>query len=252
MPFAVGLKESLYARNGEVASEFRRGDSLEDVLDRHLLAVERMAETDLVTSILLLSPDGKRLSHGAGPNLPQSYRDLIDGSEIGPAAGSCGTAAFLGRPIYVADIATDPLWADYRHIALSHGLCSCWSTPIRDPAGTIIGTFAIYHRTTGTPTKDELEAIDMIAGHVAEAIISAQRDARPRRDPPHLTLVSENDSPDKPLESLLAKAATLERIAGELDRDAAGPDFEESRLALKALAKDSRKLAEVIRRILKA
>jgi GAF domain-containing protein len=209
MPFAAGLRESLYARNADVASEFRRGDSLEDVLDRHLLAVERMAESDLVTSILLLSPDGKRLSHGAGPNLPQSYRNRIDGSEIGPSAGSCGTAAYLGRPVYVADIETNPLWADYRHIALSHDLRSCWSTPIRDPAGTILGTFAIYHRTPGTPTRDELEAIDMITDHVAEAIMSAQPQARPGSAPPHLTLVSGNDAPDGPLESLLMKVATL-------------------------------------------
>ena len=250
MPFAAGLKESLYARNADAASEFRRGDSLEDVLDRHLLAVERMAESELITSILLLSPDGKRLSHGAGPNLPKSYRDRIDGAEIGPSAGSCGTAAYLGRPVYVADIATDPLWADYRHLALPHGLRSCWSTPIRDPAGTVIGTFAIYHRTAGTPTSDELEAIDMITGHVAEAIISSLGEAR--REPPHLTLVSDNDPPDSPLESLLVKVATLEKIAAELERDAAGSDFEDSRLPLKALAKDSRKLAEVIRRILNA
>ena len=45
MPFAAGLQQSLHARHGEVASEFERGDSLEDILSRHLLAVEAMALT---------------------------------------------------------------------------------------------------------------------------------------------------------------------------------------------------------------
>jgi len=170
MPFAAALRESLEIRGSLLPVEFTRGDSLEHVLDRHLLAVEQNFDGELVTSILLLSDDGKRLSHGAGPHLPMSYREAIDGSEIGPCAGSCGTAAYLGRPVYVTDIATDPLWADYRHLALPHGFRSCWSTPIRDEAGSVIGTFATYHRTPGGPSSDEIEAIALITDRVAQAI----------------------------------------------------------------------------------
>lgn len=254
MPFAAGLQQSLYARDGEIASEFERGDSLEDVLNRHLLAVEAMAETELVTSVLLLSPDGLQLSHGAGPNLPQSYRDAIDGSEIGPSAGSCGTAAYLARPVYVSDIATDPLWADYRDFALAHGLRSCWSSPICDHEGAVIGTFAIYHRTAGSPTRDELEAIDMITGHVAAAILSARETAAPVRERPGLKLVSDNlpaaTAREGPFDALLMKAAKLEKLAAMLEQQAGGPDSEETRASLETLARDSRRLAKAIRRTL--
>jgi GAF domain-containing protein len=253
MPFAAGLQQSLYARHDEVASEFERGDSLEDILSRHLLAVEAMAETELVTSILLLSSDGKRLTHGAAPNLPQAYREAIDGAPIGPSAGSCGTAAFLGRPIHVADIATDPLWDDYRHHALPHGLRSCWSTPIRDISGQVIGTFAIYHRAPGKPSKEELEAIDLITDHVARAITSA-RNQSAARAMPHLRLVRDDDSAPQvdqmPFDRLLAKAMKLDAVASELEAQA-DKQPQESRLSLEALAADSRKLADVIRRILK-
>lgn len=252
MPFAAGLQESLHARHDELASEFERGDSLEDILDRHLLAVEAMAETELVTSILLLSADGKRLTHGAAPNLPQSYREAIDGSLIGPAAGSCGTAAYLGRPIHVADIAVDPLWDDYRHHALPHGLRSCWSTPIRDTAGQVIGTFAVYHRSPGKPIKEELDAIDMITDHVARAIMCARDQAVPR-PVPRLRLVRDDDpAPDfaqSSFDSLIAKAVKLEAMAAQLQLQA-DAESEESRRSLEALAADSRKLADVIRRIL--
>jgi hypothetical protein len=56
----------------------------------------------------------------------------------------------------VTDIATDPLWADYRDIALPHGLRACWSTPIFDEGHEVLGTFAIYHLATGAPTAEEI------------------------------------------------------------------------------------------------
>src|SRR6476659_1073585 len=174
MPFASGLRESLQFRDRQVHSELTGGDSLEHVLNRHLAAVEGMAEGDILTSVLLLSSDGKRLAHAAAPNLPPSYCNAIDGSEIGPRAGSCGTAAFLGRPVYVTDIASDPLWAAYRDLALPHGLRSCWSTPIRQNGGPVMGTFAIYHRTVSGPTRDDLLAIENITDNVASAIAWAR------------------------------------------------------------------------------
>ena len=254
MPFASGLLESLEIRGSEVPSEFTRGDSLESILNRHLLAVERMAEVELFTSILLLSHDGKRLSHGAAPNLPRSYRDAIDGSEIGPCAGSCGTAAYFGRPVYVSDLATDPLWADYHHLALPHGLRSCWSTPIREPSGSIVGTFAIYHRTTGGPTNDEIEAIDLITEHVAKAILWARDkqdlDPLPTSHPPHLQLVGTAVAPDTDpgwSDRLVTYVERLESLADDLDRRADAEGSEATRTRLRAVVTDSRRLITTIR-----
>src|SRR5436190_24293849 len=94
MSFAAGLRHALQLRQGDVVAELERGDSLEDVLNKHLLTVEQMSDREILTSILLLSPDGKHLTHGAAPSLPKPYREAIDGAVIGPAAGSCGTAAY--------------------------------------------------------------------------------------------------------------------------------------------------------------
>ena len=249
MPFAAGLRQSLYVRDCQLTSELTRGDRLEDMLDRHLLAVEEMAESELITSILLLSPDGKRLFHAAGPNLPRAYREAIDGSEMGPSAGSCGTAAYLGEPVYVTDIAADPLWADYRAYALEHGLRSCWSTPIRDSAGCVIGTFAIYHKNVSGPTSDEQEAIDMIADHVAQAVMKA-RGGWPRpRQPPHLSLVTDSLAKTRhdPFARLENKIARLEAIVSELDNQALDKGSGEARAEMNALAQNSRKLIKVVR-----
>jgi len=183
MPFALQLEESLRQRESKVPSEFEQGDALGLILKRYLLSVEAEADSFILTSILLL--DGTHLRHGAAPTLPAAYCEAINGSEIGPSAGSCGTAAYLGRPVYVTDIATDPLWADYRDIALPHGLRACWSTPIFDEGHEVLGTFAIYHLATGAPTAEEIAAISTITEHVSRAILwsrSAQDMLRERSE----------------------------------------------------------------------
>ena len=93
MPFAAALRQSLENRQSELPAEFSRGDSLEEVLNKHLLTVEQMGGDDVFTCILLLSPDGKRLSVGAAPSLPASYCAAGDSFEIGLSHGSCAAAA---------------------------------------------------------------------------------------------------------------------------------------------------------------
>jgi GAF domain-containing protein len=190
-------------------AEFAKGEPLESVLDRYLLVVESTAESDTITSILLL--DGTTLYHGAGPKLPRAYRKAIDGSQIGPAAGSCGTAAFLGRPVYVSDIVNDPLWKDYRDLALDHGLRACWSTPIRNSEDRLLGTFAVYHQRPRDPTKEELESIRTITEHVARAIMfyrgsdyeaASPDSSEPQPARPALKLVHDADVGDLPKQDL--------------------------------------------------
>jgi len=96
----------------------------------------------------------------SAPNLPAEYNAAIEGMPIGPKEGSCGTAAFLGEPINVADIAADPLWDDYRELALRHGLRACWSVPILAADGSVTGTFAAYHTEARLPTEDERSVME--------------------------------------------------------------------------------------------
>ena len=253
MPFAAGLRESLEIRDRQVPSEFTRGDSLEHVLNRHLLAVEQNFDGEVITSILLLSADGRRLAHGAGPNLPLSYREAIDGVEIGPCAGSCGTAAFFGRPVYVTDIASDPLWTDYRDVALPHGFRSCWSTPIRDGNGSVIATFATYHRTVGAPTAEEIDAIELITGLVAHAILwdrGGHRDLGAARRAPKLKVVGDGPVADPvpgSMARLLRHVEKLEALVADLDRQAELADSESLKANFQAAAADSRRLISSIR-----
>jgi GAF domain-containing protein len=170
MAFTNQLARSLDELDHEFGEDPSSGRDLESVLERYLVEVEEASDSDIKTSILLLDRDRAHLLHGAAPSLPKAYCEAIDGIAIGPSVGSCGTAAYAGHSIFVTDIASDPLWTDFRELALSHDLRSCWSTPIRSDEGEVIGTFAIYHSTKSAPTEEEICAIKDISGHVAGAI----------------------------------------------------------------------------------
>lgn len=150
-----------------------RGESLHQVLDT-LLRVIQLQCPGMLASILLLDPDGSHVRHGAAPDLPEDYVGAIDGLPIGPQAGSCGTAAFTRKPVIVGDIATDPLWNDYRATALKHDLRACWSTPIFDAERRVLGTFAMYFRSPGLPNQTHLRLID-ISTHIAAIAITKHR-----------------------------------------------------------------------------
>ena len=155
--------------------ELAIGDSpLEQTLGELIRIVETTSRTGVLGSILLLDPDGKHLRHGAAPSLPKPYTAAIDGAEIGPCAGSCGTAAFLGEPVFVTDIATDPLWAEFKAVALPHGLRSCWSTPITTRGHKVLGTFAMYHREPREPTVRDLALVDLVT-QTAALVIDRER-----------------------------------------------------------------------------
>ena len=161
--------EALLAGEKRLLEMVARGDSLAQILDRLCLLVEGQA-SDVFASILLLDSNGKQLRHGGAPSLPKAYTDAINGSVIGPSVGSCGTAAHRGKQVIVSDIASDPLWVNYRELALAHSLRACWSTPILSAEGKVIGTFAMYYREPRTPSPRDQEIIAQIT-HLAGVAI---------------------------------------------------------------------------------
>jgi diguanylate cyclase (GGDEF)-like protein/PAS domain S-box-containing protein len=149
------------------------GKPTPDVLDVLLRAIERQSADGMLCSVLLLEGDARRLRHGAAPSLPAAYCAALEGLEIGPRAGSCGTAAYTGEQVVVADIETDPLWTDYRSLALEHGLRACWSVPVKSRAGKVLGTFAMYYREPRAPKAADF---DLIARAASLAGIVLERD----------------------------------------------------------------------------
>ncbi|MDX6444769.1 MAG: hypothetical protein QOH71_1843 [Blastocatellia bacterium] len=157
--------EMLLGSEKRLLEMIARGDSRTLILESLCRLVEELI-SGCLASILLLDPNTNCLRHGSAPNLPTKYAEAIDGSAIGPSEGSCGTAAYRKQTVIVSDIATDPLWVDFRELALAHGLRACWSTPILSSAGNVWGTFAIYYREPCSPTPPDHNVIEQIT-HLA-------------------------------------------------------------------------------------
>jgi PAS domain S-box-containing protein len=157
----------------QVLENIARGAPLAELLEQIVRLIEGHGQ-GLLCSILLVDEQQGSVRHGAAPSLPPEFIQAIDGSKVGPAAGSCGTAVHLRARVIVEDIETHPYWADYRDLALPLGLRACWSSPIFSAEHKVIGTFAVYYREPRAPSEQELEWVDQ-ATHLAAIAIS--RDA---------------------------------------------------------------------------
>ncbi|MDN3638647.1 EAL domain-containing protein [Simiduia curdlanivorans] len=171
--------EKLLATQDHILGLIARNAELPVCLEALLLDIEALSP-EMHGSILLVDAGGNRLLHAAAPSLPTEYNAAVNGESIGPKAGSCGTAAYLRKQIIVEDIATDPLWDDYRELALKHNLRACWSTPIFSK-NQLLGTFALYFSTPRKPNDKHRRVINM-ATHVASLAIShEQRESQIRQ-----------------------------------------------------------------------
>src|SRR6267142_446267 len=137
------------------------GASLTDVLEDLCDTIDDQAP-EIISSILLMDPNGEQLWPAAGRRVPEGWVRTITPLPIGPQMGSCGTAAFLKRPVITSNIASDPLWCvvqgiDYKNLALSYGLQAAWSYPLISKDDEVLGTFAIYYPEPNSPGDSDLE-----------------------------------------------------------------------------------------------
>ncbi|SSW68000.1 Oxygen sensor protein DosP [Achromobacter veterisilvae] len=153
--------------------------SVVEVMNMVCREVERLAP-EVAASVLRVD-DAGLLRPLAAPSLPAAYADALDGAAIGPQVGACGTSAFLGRPVIVPDIATDPLWDGYRDLPLPEDIKACWSSPIKSSDGRVIGTFAFYFRERRLPDDFHHRLVDVCVYLCALALEREEARARIRQ-----------------------------------------------------------------------
>jgi signal transduction histidine kinase len=242
--------EALRAGENRILELITVGAALGDILDELVTLIE--AESRGQCSITLLESDGVHIRHGAAPTLPAGYVRAVDGAPIGPNAGSCGTAMHRRERIIVEDIASDPLWRDYRELALQHGLRACWSTPIISASGRVLGAFATYYNEVCAPVVEELRLIDDATRIAAIAIERKQSEAEvheQRRALTHLSRVAIlgelsgaiAHELNQPLTAVLSNAQAAKRL---LEREP--PDIREVQEILADIIAADRRASEVI------
>jgi len=145
------------------------GKPFQEILDGLSQKVEKYSK-GLMSSILILDKSKTFLYHGSTPSLPVGYIKKTNKVFLGPNEGSCGTAAFEKRTVIVEDISRDPLWEKHKETPLAYGLKACWSTPILDYEGNVLGTFASYYTELRKPSPAEMELVKTSANFAALAI----------------------------------------------------------------------------------
>ena len=171
------LADELRDGQAQVVEMIARNAPLPAVFDRLVRLIESQT-TDVIGSILLLDDDGRHLRHIETSSLPEAFYKAIDGLAIDSDTCACGVAAYRREPLVVTDIAVDPLWRDYRDLAIANGVHSCWSTPILSSHGAPLGVLAAYSRAAREPTSMETWHIDVaarVAGIAVERKLAEDR-----------------------------------------------------------------------------
>jgi GAF domain-containing protein len=171
---ALRRAKVLSAAENRTIGMIANGVHLPEVLDELCRTIDALSP-GVVSTVLLMDADGKRLWPGAGPRFPAALKPAINPWMVGPGRGACGTAAFLKDLVIIADVTTDPRWPDeYRALAVSHGLRASWSQPLITGAGAVLGTFAMYYAESRVPEAADLELIEA-AGQIALIAIQLER-----------------------------------------------------------------------------
>jgi formate hydrogenlyase transcriptional activator len=165
--------EALLAAEKQSLEMITGGAPLTDILQSLCDTIDAQA-SGIISTAMLMDPDGKRLWPVAGRRVPREWRAAITPLTIGASVGSCGTAAFRSQRVITSDIATDPLWFDYRDLALRNGLRAAWSQPLLSKDRQMLGTFAMYYGEPRSPGDSDLRLIEG-AGHVAVIAIEGER-----------------------------------------------------------------------------
>ncbi|HWV99425.1 MAG TPA: GAF domain-containing protein [Candidatus Acidoferrum sp.] len=177
--------EAVLAGEKRVLEMIAGGNDLASILDALCRVAEEICSGSLC-SILLLDANGERLWQGAAPSLPSSYTEVLNGREIASCWGPCGLAALRKEQVIAADIGENPLWERCRGLLRSHGLESCWSTPILSSEGKVLGTFAILSREPRSPRPKDQKLIERFTHLASIAIERARGEEALRRSEAYL------------------------------------------------------------------
>jgi PAS domain S-box-containing protein len=133
------------------------GAALPAVLDALCELIDQ--QSGLISSVYLLDRDRNRLTFAAGPHVPQPFAAATQSIAATPTSGACGAAVNSREPVIVADVASSPLYAEWRDaIRVSH-IAALWSTPFFSTDGSVLGTFAMLDGESRTPSDSQLDLV---------------------------------------------------------------------------------------------
>ena len=161
--------ESILEDQYQILEKIAKAEPLQAIFQSFLTAMEKyLSET---ACSIILCQDG-HLCHPFAPSLPKAYIEAVSEAvvPIAEGIGSCGTAAYRRDMVISSDIASDPLWQNFKHMVVPYGIKSCWSMPVFGRDQTVLAVFGIYSRDKRTPHPSEIEFVDKLTNLAGIAI----------------------------------------------------------------------------------
>lgn len=153
-----------------VLARLHAGHPVLAVLDDLAHVADRAAGAGTAASILVLDRAG-RLRSAAGPRLPRSYAQAVDGIQPDPDVGTCAAAAAIGEEVVTPNFMECGKWRELRHLPLALGFVGASSRPIRSLVDArVLGTFGMYFRDIRIPTDAERSLVRELARAAACAL----------------------------------------------------------------------------------
>lgn len=165
--------EGLLAGEKRILEAIINGTPLVDMLGMLARNIEEQSGK-MFCSFLLPDEHGLHLFHAAGAGLPAGYVQEVDKLPIHAFADTIPHGTSHG----LLDIAKEPAWAEWRHLAQSHGLRANLAAPILSSKGSMLGAIATYYIEPNNPDSHDMELVKLAVNISKIAIERRQSEER--------------------------------------------------------------------------
>jgi diguanylate cyclase (GGDEF)-like protein/PAS domain S-box-containing protein len=143
-----------------------------------------------VASVMCLDDNGL-LQVYAAPSIPAEAKRRLANLHPGLESGSCGNVIVQNQPVFVEDTLNDSRWKQLKPLAADFNMMSCWSVPVRDVHGRVMGTFALSSRVHRMPTDEQRDVLETIAAAIGKVWVRDALDEAARSQASALNALSE-------------------------------------------------------------
>jgi PAS domain S-box-containing protein len=211
--WARPTSDQLLATQNLVLEMILAGDPLDEIL-RALADYLEQQQPAARCCVFIAEPGGNVLHPRAAANFPAGCIAALAAVPIAPSGSVSGVAAYRRERVIVPSVATDPLGAGSRDVMLEHGLRSCWSTPVLDGEGALLGAVSLYYPEERIPNPDEIASVDRVIQLVRIAVERRRIEAQLRSDREQFRALIEHTSD---IIAILDRNGTLRYISPSVE-----------------------------------
>lgn len=156
-----------------ILSRLAAGTVLAEVLAMIIVFVERSL-AGIRCAVLRQDPAKRALVVEAAPSLPAEFAQALENRRIEAGVGVWSEAAYYGEALIISDAHAAPYRDEFAALGLPD-VRACWTEPVKDSHGDLLGAFVIYRNDPRDPDPRESDVLSL-AAHMTG--IGMERDRR--------------------------------------------------------------------------